>query len=73
MEVLPAPAGPRRTGFRFVRRTSVSTSQSISWVRPMTGPSWPSAASRVRSRPILSSSGVVEAGADGADAAAGAD
>ncbi len=57
--VLPTPASPSSTGLFFVRRQSTCITRSISSSRPMTGSSLPSRARSVRSRPKLSSAGVL--------------
>ena len=49
MAVFPTPGSPIRTGLFLVRRTSTSMTRRISASRPMTGSSWPSCASAVRS------------------------
>ena len=59
MAVLPTPASPSSTGLFFVRRQSTWMTRSISSCRPITGSSWPSRASSVRSRPKLSRAGVL--------------
>jgi len=58
MAVFPVPAGPIRAGLRLVRRQSVRQTSRISSSLPTTGGSFPSRASRVRSRPNSSSIGV---------------
>ena len=49
MAVLPTPASPMTTGLFFVRRLRICMTRRTSVSRPMTGSSFPSAASRVRS------------------------
>jgi hypothetical protein len=53
--VFPTPGSPIRTGLFFVRRLSTWITRRISSSRPMTGSSFPSSASSVRSRPNFSS------------------
>ena len=53
MAVFPTPASPRSTGLFFVRRESISMVRLISSSRPMTGSSFPSLASAVRSTVYL--------------------
>ena len=59
MAVLPTPASPSSTGLFFVRRQRIWMARSISFSRPMTGSSFFWRASSVRSRPKLSSAGVL--------------
>jgi hypothetical protein len=54
--VLPTPGSPMSTGLFFVRRERICMIRSISFSRPTTGSSLPSAASLVRLRPNWSSS-----------------
>ena len=58
--VFPTPGSPRSAGLFFVRRERISIVWSISSARPITGSSFPSRASAVRSRPNSSSLGVCE-------------
>jgi hypothetical protein len=58
MAVLPTPGSPIRTGLFLVLRANISMVVSISFARPMTGSSFPSLASFVKSLEYLSSSGV---------------
>ena len=53
--VFPTPGSPMSTGLFFVRRESTWITRRISSSRPMTGSSFPSSASCVRSRPNFSS------------------
>ena len=59
MAVLPTPASPSSTGLFFVRRLRIWMARSISFSRPITGSSFFWRASSVRSRPKLSSAGVL--------------
>jgi hypothetical protein len=59
MAVLPTPGSPISTGLFFWRRPSTVMVRRISRSRPAAGSSLPSAASRVRSRPKWSSTGVL--------------
>ena len=59
MAVLPTPGSPMSTGLFFVRRDRIWMTRRISSVRPMTGSSLPSRASRVRSRAYSSRNGVL--------------
>ena len=59
MAVLPTPASPSSTGLFLVRRQSTWMARSISRSRPITGSSLFCFASSVRSRPKLSSAGVL--------------
>ena len=54
--VLPTPGSPISTGLFLVRRERICITRSISFWRPTTGSSLPSAASLVRLRPNWSSS-----------------
>ena len=53
--VLPTPGSPIRIGLLFVRRESTVIARRTSSSRPMTGSSFPSRASFVRSREYLAS------------------
>ena len=57
---LPTPGSPKSAGLFFVRRERISIVWSISSARPITGSSFPSRASDVRSRPNSSSLGVCD-------------
>jgi hypothetical protein len=57
--VLPTPGSPMSTGLFFLRRESTWATRSISFSRPTIGSSLSSMASLVRSRPKLSSTGVL--------------
>ena len=59
MALLPTPGSPMRMGLFFLRRFSICARRSISFSRPTTGSSSPSAAICVRSVPKLSSAGVL--------------
>ena len=59
MAVLPTPASPSSTGLFLVRRLRIWIARSISFSRPITGSSFFWRASSVRSRPKLSSAGVL--------------
>ena len=54
MAVLPTPGSPRMSGLFFWRRARTCMTRSISRSRPITGSSFPSAASLVRLRPYCS-------------------
>ena len=58
MAVLPTPGSPMRQGLFLVRRLKTWITRSISLSRPMTGSSFPSRDSLVRSRPKVSTVGV---------------
>ena len=55
---LPTPGSPMRMGLFFLRRLRICDIRSISFSRPTTGSSLPSAAAAVISTPKLSSTGV---------------
>ncbi len=59
MAVLPTPASPSSTGLFFCGGRGSASTRSISLSRPITGSSLPWRASSVRSRPKLSSAGVL--------------
>ncbi len=59
MAVFPTPGSPMSAGLFFVRRERTWMTLSISRSRPMTGSSFPSRASLVRSRPNSSRVGVL--------------
>ena len=58
MAVLPTPGSPMSTGLFLVRRARIWITRLISSWRPITGSSFPSRASLVRSRPYSSRKGV---------------
>ena len=60
--VLPTPGSPIRTGLFLVRRDRTWITRRISSSRPMTGSSFPSAATAVRSRPYCSRASIVASG-----------
>ena len=61
--LLPTPGSPMRIGLFFFRLPNISLTRCISFSRPTTGSSLPSAAAFVRSVPKLSSTGVPVLGA----------
>ena len=65
MADLPTPGSPMSSGLFFFRRERIWQTRSISRVRPTTGSSLSSRARWVRSRPKLSSTGVLLLGARG--------
>ena len=59
MALFPTPGSPMSIGLFFLRRLNISLTLCISFSRPTTGSSLPSAAAFVRSVPKLSSTGVL--------------
>ena len=62
MALLPTPGSPIKMGLFFFRRLSTWLTRSISFARPTMGSRRPSSAMRVKSRPKLSSTGVLDLG-----------
>ena len=58
----PTPGSPIKMGLFFFRRLKIWLTRSISLARPTMGSSRPSSAMRVRSRPKLSNTGVLDLG-----------
>ena len=57
--LLPTPGSPMRIGLFFLRRDKICETRSISFCRPTIASRRPSSAILVRSRPKLSSTGVL--------------
>ena len=65
MAVLPTPGSPIKTGLFFLRRLRICATRSISFSRPTIGSNFPISAIFVKSRPKLSSTGVLDFSAFG--------